>query len=194
MGAASARRRENERMDAEGIARPRDPWCPSCGSRRLVLMGRERFKEALDVPEAVRPDSDWQGCVDCKAVWEAYPVVYARDPVCAEPCDNCAFRPGSPEQRDPKRWRELMDQLKLPLDAPGRGQFFCHKGIPIDMDKGPGNFLFPKRRVTMDGQLLRNGDGSEVLTADTTRMRTCSGYLRMTWALNDKRADAGDGA
>lgn len=66
------------------------------------------------------------------------------------------------------------------------GKFYCHKGVPIDMDKGPGNFLFPKKPVTMDGEPVHNPDGSQVMTWDTARMRTCSGFLRMVWARNRK--------
>ena len=54
------------------------------------------------------------------------------------------------------------------------------------MTKGPGNFLFPKKPVTMNGEAMRNADGSAVLTFDLARMRVCSGFLRMTWAHNRK--------
>ena len=62
---------------------------------------------AASFPAHFEIDCEWQTCRDCRAVWEAFPPVYARDPVCAEPCDNCAFRPGSPEQADPERWKRV---------------------------------------------------------------------------------------
>ncbi|MEJ0046984.1 MAG: hypothetical protein WDN04_13345 [Rhodospirillales bacterium] len=116
-------------------------------------------------------------CLVCESVWEAFPALYVDDPVCAEPCDNCAFRPGSPEQQDKEKWRALIESLD-PNNAPEHhffaGRFYCHKNVPIDLKAGPGNFLFPKRKVKFQG--------SETEIADTRRMRTCSGFLRMVWA------------
>ena len=188
-----ARRKRDAAFDADacGVARPRDPGCPACRSRRifdLPTQGLERF--GVDV--------DWMGCRDCRAVWESFPPVYVRDPVCAEPCNNCAFRPGSPEQADKERWRELMRSLKpseSKSDSFGfsTGQFYCHKGIPIDMDKGPGNFLFPRKPVLMDGEPVRQGDGTPVMTEDTARMRICSGFLRMMWAQKSVTEESPDG-
>ena len=167
--------------DACGIPRPRDNKCPACGSRRIVDMAKADAAGVVAVYAGI--DCDWQGCRDCKAVWEAFPAVYVRDPVCAEPCDNCAFRPGSPEQKDPESWKGLIAKLKPTGDLLRDGQFYCHKGIPIDMANGPGNFLFPQTPVLMDGKPVRNpADGSIVTTEDTSKMRACSGWLRMVWA------------
>lgn len=171
--------RANLNMDAAGIPRPRDPRCPACNSGRTMAMPLEKFSPAF---QAIGVTSDWHGCLDCRAVWEPFPPLYARDPVCAEPCDNCAFRPGSPEQRDKERWRRLMDTLKSNEDG-ARGRFYCHKGVPIDMARGPGNFLFPRKLVEMDGQVVEDKDGA-VTMEDTDIMRVCSGYLRMVWAIN----------
>jgi hypothetical protein len=166
--------------DACGIARPRDNRCPACGSTRIADLPAAKFS-----PKEI--DCEWQGCLDCKAVWEAFPAVYARDPVCAEPCDNCAFRPGSPEQADAEGWHALIESLK-PDQSYGMftGVFYCHKGVPIDVAKGLGNFLFPQKPVLMDGEPVRQPNGTIVTTEDTTRMRTCSGFLRMVWARNRK--------
>jgi hypothetical protein len=169
--------------DAVGIARPRDEVCPACKSKRLHLMPKERFP-------GIEVDVDWQGCLDCGEVWEPFPASYVRDPVCAEPCDNCAFRPGSPEQRDTERWKQLMASLKPNSEGWFNGRFYCHKGVPIDLEVGPGNFKFPTQPVLLDGKPLLNQDGSVVTTWDVKRMRTCSGFLRMVWALNDKRSGA----
>ena len=61
---------------------------------------------------------DWQACLDCRAVWEPFPPTYARDPVCAEPCDNCAFRFGSPEQKDTEGWNYLIEILRSGVGMP----------------------------------------------------------------------------
>lgn len=168
--------------DACGIPRPRDNHCPACGSTHIADVPTGPMREKYEGITC-----DWQGCIDCKAVWEPFPALYARDPVCAEPCDNCAFRPGSPEQQDTKRWRAMVESLKPDTDYGGfGGMFYCHKGVPIDMEKGPGNFRFPQKPVLMDGEPVRNSDGLVVTTEDARRMRTCSGFLRMVWARNRK--------
>jgi hypothetical protein len=179
MGQARARLK----ADASGIPRPRDPWCPACRSRSIAVIKATDFPP--DIVKDAGIDCDWHTCLDCKAIWEPFPPLYVRDVVCAEPCDNCAFRPGSPEQRDPERWAELMVSLKA-AGYDGQGWFYCHKGTPIDMSKGPGNFLFPKRPLTIDGDPVRNPDGTIKMIEDTSRMRTCVGFLRMLWARRAK--------
>lgn len=138
--------------------------------------------DKIEALKSVGIDSDWATCLHCKAVWEPFHEVYVRDPVCAEPCDNCAFRPGSPEQADPERWRLLIASLKPEQSYTEAGRFYCHKGVPIDMTKGPGNFLFPRKTVTMDGEPVCQPDGTVLTTEDVSKMRTCSGYLRMLWS------------
>lgn len=171
--------RRNIDMDAAGIPRPRSTLCPACGSNAIVVVARP------DVPENLRRlmSADYQFCCDCGAMWEPFPETYARDPVCAAPCDNCAFRPGSPEQQDKAGWKSLMASLK-PQDDGKWGRFYCHKGVPLDQAR-PGNFLFPRRPVLIDGKPLRKADGTFATVEDTTRMRVCSGYLRMMWSIND---------
>jgi prophage regulatory protein len=64
-------------------------------------MGEARRKaEAYAAGEPRPRPNRCPACLSCSAIWEALPSLYVEDPVCAEPCDNCAFRPGSPEQRD----------------------------------------------------------------------------------------------
>lgn len=172
--------------DACGIPRPRDNRCPACAGRRIVDMPRSEFPAHLSI------GCDWQCCCDCRAVWEAFPTSYVRDPVCADPCDNCAFRPGSPEQADPERWKALIETLKPDGDGWFTGRFYCHKGVPIDMTKGPGNFLFPQKTVTVDGVPLKRSDGSIVTTEDVSKIRVCSGFLRMFWARIRKANEAAD--
>lgn len=125
-----------------------------------------------------------QLCRACSAVWEAFPAAgYVEDPVCAEPCDNCAFRPGSPEQQDKEGWKTLTANLRPGGDPMGDHRFYCHKHVAIDLTKGPGNFIFP----TYDGLTVA---GTTTPIPDTSKMRTCSGYLRMLWALNAKAKPA----
>jgi hypothetical protein len=168
--------------DACGIARPRDNRCPACRGTRVMDIPTADLRQITDDITC-----DWQGCRDCSAVWEPFPPVYARDPVCAEPCDNCAFRPGSAEQADTESWQSLIESLK-PDASYGMftGRFYCHKGVPIDMSKGPGNFLFPQTPILLDGEPVRQPDGTIATMEDPARMRVCSGFLRMVWARNRK--------
>lgn len=180
MGEAKRRREHDLDLDACGRPRPRDPWCPACQSKRIYTMPTAELRVRFD-----GIDCDWMGCLDCKAVWEPFPASYVRDPVCAEPCDNCAFRRGSPEQKDPERWKTLIKELRPDGSETNfgmfTGRFYCHKGVPIDLASGPGNFLFPKAPVMFDGKVVG-------MTEDVRKMRTCSGFLRMVWAHNDKRS------
>jgi hypothetical protein len=161
-----ARRKLEARCD--GVPEPRPSRCPACGSRRI------RFLQPGEIPGLTVEHGI---CLSCRALWEAFPPLYVRDEVCAEPCDNCAFRPGSPEQRDAKKWKALIESLdptKASEGQPFSGRFYCHKNVPIDMARGPGNFLFPKTTLTFRGV--------EFTTENTSKMRTCSGFLRMVWA------------
>lgn len=128
--------------------------CPKCNSGNIVR--RQKHPQ--------RPDGTfYDACRDCMAIWESIPAgeQYKRDGEMMpfhEPCDNCAFRPGSPESQDKAEWRKLIEKLR------SGGQFFCHKGVPLET-VGTGSlasFEFPKRA---DGEW------------DRERMRTCRGYL-----------------
>jgi hypothetical protein len=169
MGEARRRKMARINASAEGSPVPRIDECPACRSRKI---GYGMFEDQhFDRVE-------YGVCTDCEAVWEAFPAMMVEDPVCAEPCDNCAFRPGSPEQEDKEGWKALIASLDpRPSDygMTSGGRFYCHKGVPIDMVKGPGNFLFPKRQLAPD---IAPG----ATTQDTSRMRVCSGFLRMFWA------------
>src|SRR5260370_28364593 len=114
--------------------------CPKCGSRKVA------HDPAL-LQAGYGPGL--AACGNCKTLWEPYDRVQIwdkTDPHCSfkEPCNNCAFRPGSPEQADPEKWKVLLDQLKC------GGQFFCHKGVPIDPDAENG-FAYPTRVLVVDG-------------------------------------------
>lgn len=110
--------------------------CPKCRSRLIA--------EVPPLPEGI--DARFYGtalraCRRCKSVWEAEPERQDPDDPVAwrEPCDNCAFRPGSPETADPAGWRTLLAQLKA------GSPFYCHKGVPIDPGSEHG-FAYPLDR------------------------------------------------
>lgn len=121
--------------------------CPRCGSRRTVVapMPARLAMSHVETPVGV--------CGDCKVFWEAYPATWSHDAVEADPCDNCAFAPASPEIRDREGWRLLLAELRA-----GR-EFKCHKGAPILLDGDGGEIGFDEAWVRSKG-------------------RTCAGFLR----------------
>jgi hypothetical protein len=132
--------------------------CPRCASRRTkdgIVENSGRF-----YARTIR------GCVNCSTIWEPFDPAQMLDTDMTtssfvEPCDNCAFRPGSPEQADTEKWKETVASLKA------GGRFYCHKGVPIDI-KNENGFAYPK-----DGK-------------DPTKLRLCRGYLNMWGAMMDK--------
>ncbi len=85
-------------------------------------------------------------CRTCGVLWEAFPPGWQHDVVGADPCDNCAFRPGAPEHRDGNEWRSMLAKLKA-------GQEFkCHKGAPIRIDAEAGTRGFDEAWVRMWGR------------------------------------------
>ncbi|HEX9768468.1 MAG TPA: hypothetical protein VGA50_04755 [Kiloniellales bacterium] len=103
-------------------------------------------------------------CRNCKAIWEPFDPAQiwdTSDPHCSfrEPCNNCAFRPGSNEQQDREKWITLIDSLRQ------GGAFFCHKGVPIEPDAEFG-FAYP---------------------ADRKKLRHCRGYLNALEGLAKRR-------
>lgn len=140
--------------------------CPKCASRAVdrVMITDPRW--------TVFYAADIESCRNCKAIWERIDTALIWDPddpvgSFSEPCNNCAFRPGSPEQADVARWHELMESLKTGAN------FNCHKGVPIDPHSEHG-FLYPHR----NGQAVRS------------KLRTCRGYLNMIKTIWDKREAA----
>lgn len=131
--------------------------CPACGSSNVM-----NFRAMQIRGESAEPTG---GCMDCMKAWPLIPAGedYKRDgEVLAfrEPCDDCAFRAGSPESKDKKAWKELLAKLK------GGGSFYCHKGVPYDLkdaaQTGTNTYEFPKRP---DGEY------------DQANMRLCRGFL-----------------
>jgi len=121
--------------------------CPVCLSTHVI---------AAPTPDGLREfyGRELVVCL-CGAAWE--PVDEAgiwnrEDEMCStkEPCDNCAFRPASPEQADKEKWNSMIEKLKT-------GQsFYCHKGVPID----PGG-----------------EDGFKYQKHNRNKLRLCRGYL-----------------
>lgn len=133
--------------------------CPRCGSRKT-------HDVCHPSPKGFYTDNI-RGCVNCLTVWEPFDPADTIDPEerlssFREPCNNCAFRPGSPEQSDVEDWKKTMASLKA------GGRFYCHKGVPID-PKNKNGFAYPE-------------DG-----ANPRKLRLCRGYLNMWRAMMDKR-------
>lgn len=133
--------------------------CPKCASRRVAT---------IPVPPTEFYATTLEACLNCKSVWE--PIDPAQiwdpdDPLCSfrEPCGNCAFRPGSPEQADTAKWRELIASLR------NGASFHCHKGVPIDPTDENG-FAYPKNKA---------------------KLRLCRGFLDM-WGRTIAKASVED--
>lgn len=151
--------------------------CPKCGSRKVK---RLRF---ADPALTAFYSAQVERCLNpaCKAVWEWFDpaqLLDEDDPRTSsfkEPCENCAFRSGSVEQRDPDQWRKLMADLKGAGGNPWTlfergGGFYCHKGVVID-PAGEHGFAYPK---------------------DRRKLRPCRGWLRMVSAAADRLKETED--
>jgi len=113
--------------------------CPVCGSTSLLTetVGGTRM----------------EFCLACAAFWEAE----TRTPEkMAAPCDNCAFRPGSPERRDKEGWQNL---LALLMDG---SRFYCHKRVPCEVAENDYRF-----KVEQDGK------------GRATNARICMGWVAL---------------
>jgi hypothetical protein len=133
--------------------------CPKCKSIRI-----ERTR--LPATGLSHRATDYDLCRDCGIVWEAYPDDWCEDVVGAAPCDNCAFRPGSPEQGDQAKWKHLIGILRA------GGEFRCHKGAPIlGLDKpdadGGCHAEFDRDWVNKHG-------------------RRCAGFMQMVWRMRER--------
>lgn len=135
----------------------RTPRCPACRARDFfdreippLSSGHHFYGPAI------------RTCRRCGAQWEPEPEPVDRlAPLDAwsAPCDNCAFRPGSPELEDVAAWRATLDSLRA------GGGFYCHKGVVIDPASEHG-FRYP---------------------ADATQLRLCRGFLNAVraWEARD---------
>ena len=96
--------------------------CPVCGSDRTATF---EFK-----------NNTIAGCKVCQTLWEPFdPATLLDDDdqysSFKDMCDNCAFRPGSPEREDKETWKDQLEHLAL-----NGIPFMCHKGVPISRKKG----------------------------------------------------------
>lgn len=122
--------------------------CPKCGSGK-VAYDPELRHAGYGPGIAV--------CQNCKVLWEPFApeqIWDTSDPLCSfkDPCNNCAFRPGSSEQKDRAEWKRMIASLKK------GGGFYCHKGVPITSEAEHG-FAYPR-----EGK-------------DASKLRPCRGYL-----------------
>lgn len=121
-------------------------------------------------------------CGACGAAWEPVPedLIWDRsDPASSlrDPCDNCAFRPGSHEQSDKDEWKTMIANLRE------GAQFYCHKGVPITPSSEHG-FAYPKKNVTVE---LDGVPSKTIDVPDTKHLRLCRGYLNALgkwWSLD----------
>lgn len=124
--------------------------CPRCGSRRwaTVVAPSDFYADALSVCQNPA----------CRTMWEPFDPAQLLDPeheplgAFREPCNNCAFRKGSPEQAS----GQLLEEIR-PKSWNGP-RFYCHKGVPISPESEHG-FDYP-------------GGGT-----DGRKLRLCRGYL-----------------
>jgi hypothetical protein len=141
--------------------------CPKCASRKW-----------LDADQAITGfyARTLRVCGNCRTAWEPFEEADLLDAgerysSFKEPCNNCAFRPGSNEQQDLAKWKELIDKLKC------GGRFYCHKGIPVDIhhtSPTDSGFCYPTRTVTtkLEGRAISQD------LPDAKRLRLCRGFLR----------------
>lgn len=79
----------------------------------------------------------------CGVSWEPFDPAQlldaAHEPLGAflQPCDNCAFRKGSPEQADAMTWERKLHELRM------GARFYCHKGVPLSPESDHG-FAYPE--------------------------------------------------
>lgn len=140
--------------------------CPRCASRAWIEPG-------IASPDGFY-SADVRVCRNCRTIWEPFDPAQLRDPrheplgAFIHPCNNCAFRKGSPEQRDQQEFARLRASL-----ARGAG-FYCHKGVPVEPASEHG-FAYPE-----EGKNPR-------------KLRLCRGYLNQLANLRPELfAPAGD--
>lgn len=160
-------------MTAPKPLRGSNQCCPKCGCTVVnssATLSRGGYGPGLSA------------CANCKTLWEYFTPDQLYDlssPLCSfkEPCNNCAFRKGSPEQSNRATWAGIKESAK------GFEAFYCHKGVPISATAEHG-FAYPMRKVRMVV------DGKTVTTKvpDKRRLRICRGWLNMAFANKTKQA------
>lgn len=143
-----------------------DQQCPKCGSRKITV---DRDMVAGGHGPGIA------ACPNCNVTWEFFSAEQLLDPApyssFKEPCNNCAFRKGSPEQADPYLWMQIKESIEA--GAP----FYCHKGVPITPNTGHG-FAYPQKTITV------GCDGTQTTTQvpDTRKLRFCRGWLNSRYS------------
>jgi hypothetical protein len=87
------------------------PICAGCGSRHLVT--------------AYAEGGHYGVCLHCERLQE----LETRADPSRQLCDDCAFRPGSPERADPWGWMRMTER-HIEDGVP----FYCHKGLALEFD------------------------------------------------------------
>ena len=148
---------------------------PRCGSRRFITPA----SEGLPPPNNFY-SVDVRVCINCRTIWEPFDPAELldakREPLGAfsHPCNNCAFRKGSPEQRDAEGFAKLRAQLGW------RGaSFYCHKGVPVEPGSKHG-FAYPE-----------DAAGVPIVR----KLRLCRGYLNQlgSFPMDKAALDTSDG-
>jgi hypothetical protein len=151
--------------------------CPKCGSRQV------HYDPNMT---AGGHGPGIAACANCKITWETFTADQLLDQIpyssFVEPCNNCAFRKGSPEQSDPYTWMKIKEGVE------DGSPFYCHKGVPIAPGSENG-FDYPTRKAATN--LAGKDVGVEVY--DQRRLRLCRGWLNTRYALMKKqRQDSTD--
>lgn len=152
--AAFPSRRERRAAKIDKPLPGSDRCCPQCGGGHVLVHDTTAMRPLEFYARKIAT------CADCRIAWEPANEahVWDRTDPCAsfsEPCDNCAFRPGSPEQADTAKWKEMIASLRA------GAAFHCHKGVPLKPDSEHG-FAYP-----------HDADGKP----EKSKLRLCRGYL-----------------
>jgi len=143
-----------------------DQQCPRCGSRNV---------HADPNMTAGGHGPGIAACPNCKTTWETFTADQLLDPMpfssFVAPCNNCAFRKGSPEQDDPWLWMRIKEGIE------DGSPFYCHKGVPIKPNSEHG-FDYPMKTIVVEC----GGTDTPVDVPDRARLRLCRGWLNSRWA------------
>lgn len=100
-------------MRGEELRRSLPQTCPACGSSSVI------WADGTDEACA---------CGDCN---QLYVPDFRPEPL-KQMCDDCAFRPGSPERSDAYKWMQIIEATIIEQQHP----FHCHKGLACELDAG----------------------------------------------------------
>ena len=95
--------------------------CPACNSDRVIFS-----------------DLTQEACA-CLACGQLFVPEHRVDPA-TQLCDDCAFRPGSPERQDGYKWAEIIEATIVEQIHP----FHCHKGLACELRGQTLHYLRPE--------------------------------------------------